>query len=88
MTDKELGNMELNTNELDNVTGGCYVNVSMTIGDIIGTDRNLANILAQSGISTFANKTVKGMTLYEAAESMGVDPYTIENIMNDYLDAK
>jgi len=79
---------ELNPNELDRVSGGCYVNVTMTIGDIIATDRSLSRMLANAGITTAGNKSVLGMTLSEAAAARGVDAYALEDRMNEYLSSK
>jgi len=79
---------ELNPDEVNRVSGGSYVNVSMTIGEIIQTDRTLAGMLAKAGISTTGNKAVQGMSLYEVAQNCGIDAYALEDKMNDYLSSK
>ena len=67
MTDKNLESMEMNMDQLDNVVGGVYVSSSMTISEIINTDRRLAGVLAKAGIAVSGNKGVMGQSLYEVA---------------------
>lgn len=80
--------VELNLEEVDQVVGGSYVTTSMSIGEIIGTDRNLAKYLTSAGIPVTGNKSIRSMTLEEAAEVCGVNASAVENAMNEYLSGK
>jgi len=88
MQDQQNRKVELNLEEVDQVVGGSYVTTSMSIGEIIGTDRNLAKYLISEGIPVTGNKSLRSMTLEEAAEVCGVNASAVENAMNEYLSGK
>jgi len=85
---KELENFELTDDELDMVTGGAYVNASMSIAEIIQTNSSLIGMLAEVGIPCTGNRGIMGLSLVEAAEKVGVDAYALECRMNNYLDGR
>jgi len=86
MNDKKtLDSFKLEDDALDMVNGGCYINASMSLEEIVSTDRHLAGFLNQNGIKVTGNRGMSTITLYEAAEKVGADPYVLESAMNDYL---
>lgn len=84
MNEKNLDMFELSDDDLDMVTGGAYVNASMSIGEIVQLNSRLIGMLSEVGIPC-TGKNLMGLSLYEAAEKIGADPYALEDRMNDYL---
>jgi len=89
MSDKmKLDMVELSDDDLDVVVGGAYVNVGMTLAEIIGTDSRLMQMLSDAGINCVGNKSMLGMSLFDAASKVGANSYALEDRMNDYLSGK
>jgi len=79
---------EINLEQAEKVVGGAYVTSDMTLGEIIGTNRNLAKYLIDAGIPVAGNKKMMNESLSEIASVRGIDASVLENAMNEYLGGK
>ncbi len=64
------------------------VTKSMTIGELLQLDRNIAGILMRAGMHCIGCPSAQGESLEEAAMVHGMNADLLESQINDYLSAK
>ncbi len=64
------------------------VTKSMTIGEMLQLDRNIAGILMRAGMHCIGCPSAQGESLEEAAMVHGMNADLLESQINDYLSTK
>ncbi|MCQ2508885.1 MAG: DUF1858 domain-containing protein [Lachnospiraceae bacterium] len=64
------------------------VTKSMTIGELLQLDRNIAGILMRAGMHCIGCPSAQGESLEEAAMVHGMNADLLEAQINDYLSTK
>lgn len=64
------------------------VTKSMTIGEMLQLDRNIAGILMRAGMHCIGCPSAQGESLEEAAMVHGMNADLLEAQINDYLSSK
>lgn len=64
------------------------VTKSMTIGELLQLDRNIAGILMRAGMHCIGCPSAQGESLEEAAMVHGMNADLLEAQINDYLSSK